>query len=53
MKAHRVTFLSNMLIGHDPIGTFAGNCEKTLPDWTTLLRIARVADAAVRSKPIP
>ncbi|KAI1291667.1 hypothetical protein F5Y03DRAFT_400513 [Xylaria venustula] len=39
-KLARVTSFSNRLIGYDPIGTFADNCEKTLPDWIALLRKA-------------
>jgi hypothetical protein len=34
----RVTFLSERLIGQDPIGTFADNYEKTIADWIALLR---------------
>lgn len=34
----RVTFLTKKLIGRDPIGTFADNYEKTMPDWMALLR---------------
>ena len=51
MKAHRVTFLSNRLIGHNPIGTFAGNCEKTLPDWITLLRNATLPNGVTSGDP--
>ncbi len=34
----RVTSLSKRLIGQNPIGTFADNYEKTIPDWIALLR---------------
>ncbi|KAH8747645.1 hypothetical protein F5883DRAFT_437101 [Diaporthe sp. PMI_573] len=37
MKAHRVTFLGNRLLGDNLIDTFAVNCEKTLPGWIKLL----------------
>lgn len=51
MRAHRVTFLSNRLIGHGPIGTFVGNCEKTLPDWITLLREATLPNGITSTDP--
>jgi hypothetical protein len=34
----RVTSLSKRLIGQDPIGTFADNYEKAIPDWIKFLR---------------
>ncbi|KAK0628873.1 hypothetical protein B0T17DRAFT_169023 [Bombardia bombarda] len=51
MKAHRVSFLSNRLIGHEPISTFAGNCEKTLPDWIALLRNATLPNGITSEDP--
>lgn len=38
IKLTYVARLSNRLIGTDPIGTFVKNCERTLPDWITLIR---------------
>ncbi|EGU82789.1 hypothetical protein FOXB_06696 [Fusarium oxysporum f. sp. conglutinans Fo5176] len=32
-----VISLSHRLIGLNPLGSFAENCEKTIPDWITLL----------------
>lgn len=33
----RVTFLCHKLLGHDPLNTFAKNCEKVIADWNSLL----------------
>lgn len=43
-KAHKITALSNRLIGDNPIDVFAVNCEKTLLDWIKLLSIATLPD---------
>ncbi|KAJ4248085.1 hypothetical protein NW762_012855 [Fusarium torreyae] len=37
-KSARVTSLYHRLIGHEPLDSFAENCEKTIPDWISLLR---------------
>ncbi|KAI8623439.1 hypothetical protein F5Y19DRAFT_492631 [Xylariaceae sp. FL1651] len=50
-KLARVTSLSKRLIGHDPIGTFADNCEKTLPDWIALLRKAKLPNDITSEDP--
>ncbi len=33
----RLTNLAHRLVGHDPINTFAENCDKTVGDWISLL----------------
>ncbi|KAI3333798.1 hypothetical protein F4824DRAFT_512943 [Ustulina deusta] len=50
-KLARVTSLSKRLIGYDPIGTFADNCEKTLPDWIGLLRKATLPNDITSEDP--
>lgn len=50
-KLARVTFLSNRLIGHNPIETFADNCEKILPDWIALLRKATLPNGITSEDP--
>ncbi|KND86174.1 hypothetical protein TOPH_09198 [Tolypocladium ophioglossoides CBS 100239] len=37
-KLARVTSLSHRLIGHEPLNSFAENCQKTIADWILLLR---------------
>ena len=50
-KLAQVTFISERLIGQDPIRTFADNCEKTLLDWIALLRKTSLPDGITSNDP--
>jgi hypothetical protein len=41
-KLALVASLSRGLVGRDLLNSFAENCEKTIPDWISLLRKTRL-----------
>lgn len=47
----RATSLYHRLIGHEPLDSFAHNCEKTIPDWILLLRKTTLPGSISSSHP--
>ncbi|KAH8754187.1 hypothetical protein F5883DRAFT_431631, partial [Diaporthe sp. PMI_573] len=51
-NTRQLTCLSQRLAGDNPTRTFADNCEKTMPDWITLLRETTLPCTIVSSAPL-